>query len=447
MTADKSFDTVFVGAGPSGIGPLVHAAGAGRLGELLAEPIAVVDGCSELGPGSIGDYLINTNSRGSLFIESLRGEGGARLPRAARSEVAAHIRSQPEVPVSMQALGELLRLLGQDLAGAINSAPGSALLLGRRVDFVRQRDDGTYRLETNGAAGREVLTARQLVLSTGARPSSQTAMRTAVLDRCCAAGAEVLALHSDDFLRHDGKDRALAALARRPGGRVLIIGGGDSAFSAAWLLLQGPLQLGDGAVVIAYRSPPKVTFESAGAARSAGYEDFGAADICAESGILYRIGGLRFDQAELYLRIRSGEERRVWLAPLGGAAISDAGVPWDELAVVVFATGYAPTMVPISDAAGRPLDLRGTHTGKYVDGASRLLLADGEALPNVYAIGMCAGFLPMEGGFGGEPSFDGLANSIMLCHGSVGGGIVRGLLAGRQVRQPTRVATQAGWPA
>lgn len=445
MTRERHFETVFVGGGPSGIGPLVHAAGAGRLAELLAEPIAIVDGGTELGTGRISEYLINTNSRASLFLESLGDGRVVGLPKAARSEVAALVRSQLNAPVSMRVLGELLRLFGQDLTAAIEQAPGSALLTKRWVESLRQMDDGSFELETRGPLGPEVLGARQVVLATGALPLPQATLTTEILARCRSEGADVLALHSDAFLRTEGCDRALHALAQRPTGRVLIIGGGDSAFSAAWLLLQGPLPLGEGAVIIAHRSPPKVTFETAEAARAVGYRDFGAADICPQSGIVHRIGGMRYDQAELYLRIRAGEERRVQMVRVDNTAIGDADLPWDDIAVVILATGYAPSVVPINDATGRPLELQGTHTGRYVDGASRLLLASGAALPNAYAIGMCSGYLPMLGGFGGEPSFDGLANSIMLCHGPVGGGILESLLEGRRGRQPVDAVALAGW--
>ena len=335
--------------------------------------------------------------------------------------------------------------MGRDIADALERAGGSSLLLERRVERVTHRRDGRFVVKTAGAGGRQVLGARQLVLGTGARPVLQDEPRAAVLGRCRAG---VPALHSDEFLTREGFGRAVSALAQRPGGKVLIVGGGDSAFSAAWLLLRGPLPLADGAIVMAHRRTPRVTFESAAKAHAAGYEAFGPEDICPQSGIVFRIGGLRFDQAELFLRIRSGAERRVRLVPVGeGRPVVEADIDWDSVAVAVFATGYAPSLPALTDEAGRPLGLMGTRTGKYVDGASRLLLAGGEVLPNAYAIGMCSGFLPMEGGFGGEPSFDGLANSIMLCHGAVGAAIVEGLLAGRRGQPSARVPEQAGWPA
>src|ERR1700710_1978431 len=66
-----TFETVILGGGPAGTGPLVWAAQNGRLGAWLDRGVAVVER-SKSG-SSLGQYALNADSPGRSFLECLDG--------------------------------------------------------------------------------------------------------------------------------------------------------------------------------------------------------------------------------------------------------------------------------------------------------------------------------------------------------------------------------------
>jgi hypothetical protein len=98
--------------------------------------------------------------------------------------------------------------------------------------------------------------------------------------------------------------------------------------------------------------------------------------------------------------------------------------------LVIAALGYRPRALPVFDQAGRQVPLQ-AETGpqaRLVDDHCRVLDADGNPLPHLFAIGLAAGFVP-HGRLGGEPSFRGQANGLWLWQSDVGGLIVDAILA------------------
>jgi hypothetical protein len=410
----------------------VYAAGAGLLDDFLKTSVAIIEKTSSLGSGSFGNYLINTNSKASLFLECLRDQRSRYLPKAARSDAAFEIGSHGDRPIAMKKVGDFLRMLGQDIQDAVDRSGASSVLTRHYVDAIHIADDGTYNIQVSSPDGRALVNGRKLVLGLGASPLRMPKLHRDVLARCHNAGASsILPMHSGELLCQSGYERAVEHLKQHSGGRVLIVGGGDSAFSSAWLLLQSAsVEFDTDAIILAYRSRPKVTFDTVEEAQQAGYQDFSERDVCSKSGIVFRIGGLRYDAKELYQNVIEGCEKRIRLVRFPAVSGEADSIEWKNIALVVFATGYVPNEVPFYERDGSPVSLLGSFGGKYVDGRSRVLRSNGDVLANVYAIGMCSGFLPMEGDFGGEASFDGLANSVMLCHGPVGGLILDGLVTG-----------------
>ena len=58
--------------------------------------------------------------------------------------------------------------------------------------------------------------------------------------------------------------------------------------------------------------------------------------------------------------------------------------------------------------------------------SSRLLLADGTNLTNLFGIGLGTGY-KLPSSMGGEPNFDGQANSLWLYHNDIGAIIYRAI--------------------
>lgn len=101
----------------------------------------------------------------------------------------------------------------------------------------------------------------------------------------------------------------------------------------------------------------------------------------------------------------------------------------DDADLVIAAFGYRPHALPVLDEAGRPVALHSETNPKarLVDNYCRVMDAEGNPLPRLFAIGLAAGFVPY-GKLGGEASFQGQANGLWLWQSDVGGLIVDSIL-------------------
>jgi hypothetical protein len=104
----------------------------------------------------------------------------------------------------------------------------------------------------------------------------------------------------------------------------------------------------------------------------------------------------------------------------------------DNADLVVAALGYRPRALRVFDQVGRPVALWSEihPQARLVDDCCRVLDANGDPLPHLFAIGLAAGFVP-HGKLGGEPSFRGQANGLWLWQSDVGGLIVDAILSPR----------------
>ena len=104
-----------------------------------------------------------------------------------------------------------------------------------------------------------------------------------------------------------------------------------------------------------------------------------------------------------------------------------ARTPWWLLLLRTVAAGLLIVGLagPVLDAAGLPVRLHAETSPKapLVDGACRIMDADGAPIPGLFGIGLAAGFVP-RGALGGEPSFSGQANGLWLWQNDVGALIV-----------------------
>jgi hypothetical protein len=239
-------------------------------------------------------------------------------------------------------------------------------------------------------------------------------------------------MSSDVLLTQSGLSRAASLLAdARP--HVLILGGSHSAYSAAWALLNliPQRQFGKGAITIVCRHDPKIFYPARADARADGYP-FVEDDICRRTQRVNRLAGLRGDGRELWRSMTSrpgtASENRVRtlrcesLETMEGELVRLAY----DADLIVTAFGYAPRTIPIYDATGRRLALQADEGGPAVDDDARILLRNGRALPNVFAIGLGSGYRP-HGPMGGEPSFRGQANSLWLYQNDIGGKVYAGV--------------------
>jgi hypothetical protein len=321
-----------------------------------------------------------------------------------------------------------MRRLGIALAAVLEAR--SALHLRTEARALRLQSDGAVALEIAGPDGRaDTLVAHAAVIALGGRqfwPQQPLLPDLSLTDCACR-----FLMPSDRALSSAGLNEANRALAEANGRRIVILGGSHSAYSVVGALLGLPAtaSLAPGQIVIVQRREPRIFYAN----REAALADFypvDPGDICARTHRVNRMGGLRGYGREMWRQIarrpNTELEPRVIVRPLQGFSAAELRAVLEEAALVVPCFGYRSATLPVFGADGERLALSADAGGVAVGDASRLLLDDGTTLPNVFGIGLGTGYrLPAS--MGGEPNFDGQANSLWLYQNDIGAIIYRAI--------------------
>lgn len=431
------YAALILGAGPGGTGPLIWAAQQGRLEAWLEDGIALVDRAPTIG-GTLGRYLINSDSLGGAYLECLEAPGaqgllGPLLETPVARELARLRNGFP--PLGL--VGSYLEALGEVLEETFARSRNSAFRGGVEVRSLHLRDDGTVAVETvQQASGTRWIEARAAVMALGGRPVALDwpDMEFAPSLSLADIDPEKLIL-SDRLFTADGLAEAMAKLDRARFPHVVILGGRHSAFSSAWLLTQRgaerfslPAQ-----ITILCRRVAPVFYANREEALADGVS-ISDRDICPRTGRVHRFSGMRGDGRDLWRRIthRPGAEKeeRIAIARVSDPAMTSAALRQllDRATLVVAAFGYRAATVPVFDAAGRRLALSADCGGPAVGPDARLLLQDGSTLANLFGIGLGTGFRPW-GAMGGEASLEGQTNSLWLYQNHIGKLVYEGVRA------------------
>jgi hypothetical protein len=424
------YETLILGAGAAGMGPLVWAARNGLLGQWLDRGVAVVDRCAAMG-GSIGQYALNADSYGASFLECLDGPHCEPLLvnlRAAPTTRELEPFRSTRPPLEL--VGRFMRNVGASVSAEVDRNRHSRFLSCAEVRAVRLQDDGSVIAEISTADG-QILTLRaaSAVIALGGEPVTRWRNIELAPELPLSRWQDKI-ITSDELLSDSGGRCAALSLSRRNGVRVVVLGGSHSAFSAAWAMLERApgLRFGAAGVRILYRNKPRIFYPSADAATDDGYS-FHTDDVCLSTGRINRLSGLRGDGRDLWRRMHgksnvAGEDRAVArsLASMGVGEIVEL---LDEADVIVPALGYRLTTVPIVDADGRLVRL--ARSGPAVGTDARLLTDTHQALAGVFGIGLGSGFVPW-GSMSGEPSFRGQQNSMWLYQNGLGALVYEGIV-------------------
>ncbi len=439
------FQTVFVGAGPGGSGPLVCAMQQGRLDHLLDMGVAVIDRDDTPARGALGDYIINSDTLSDTFLEPLQ-HAPARHARLLQTPSREKLERYAGGPAPLSLAGEFMVELGAVLRDALAAHPRSRYLGGVRAIQAQRHANGDFTVlarQSNAQDGQDApepkaVRARNLVFAMGATQSLTHILNDPILETVRLAGYAEKVLRSHDVLSAGGVDRIRARLSRVPQPKVVIVGGSHSAISSAWVLLnRSGIDFDEGAIRIAHRGPLRLFYPSAEAALADGYTDFGPDDICPLTKRLYRLAGFRFDSRELVMRMwgmagRQREKRAQFYDLTANDSAEALCRMFDDATLIIGAMGYRPNTVPIVDDAGRRIHLLADQPGTLplVNRQCQMLTADGSVLPRAYGIGLASGFLP-DGELGGEPSFHGQTNGLWLYQNGVGQIILDKIMADR----------------
>ena len=428
----ERYDTIVLGAGPAGIGLLVCAAQRGELAALLDRGLAIVERGARIGAGTLGDYVLNSDSLATSFVECLEtGHAPPLLEPVARLPAANALIRGRERHAPLPRVAEFLGQLGETVRCRVDSHPHSTVLARTTAHALTLRGDGDVEVALDGpeTSTERRLVARSIVLALGGCQDLEAAL-------CASVGGAALREHAERILLSDALlSRAGTALlrARLPahGARVVVVGGSHSAFSVAWLLTRGEPGLSGAAVTLLHRNRLRVFYPSPQAALADGYAEFDGEDVCPRTGRVHRLGGLRGDGRELWRRVTGrahrGEER-VTIRRIGepGAGEADVRRILAQAHLIVPAFGYRARTLPLHDPAGERLPLRADAGGTLVGADARVVLASGPPLQRILGLGFAAGWQPP-----GEASFHGQTNGVWLYHNVYGERVLDSLGANR----------------
>jgi hypothetical protein len=437
LNPDGHYGVVFCGAGPATTGILVCASEQGRLDALLGRGISIIEQGSLIGPGAIGHYPVSANTRGSTFLAWLDNAEARQAFDAARDAGSTRTLARfatvfPRLPL----VGDHLASLGDAMRACVESAPGCSVIAEHAVREVTLSPSGgadvTFEPVHGGA--RRTVTADHVVLAMGARPRANLG-QLALLPGLDLHPYEDKLCHANDLLddRAGLPPRLRRAIARTR--EVVVIGGSHSAWSAAWLLIHDRGLRDDRGrpprVTVLHRSPLRFYFRSVARARAAGYAFDETADVCPQTGLVNRHGGLRADAhglawAATHEGRAAGPVRAISLSDEDGSR-ARATEALDQAGAVIAAVGYEANLPAITWPDGRPVRLTTTDDGLQVTGQARLVSAEGAELPQLLAFGLGAG-QPAIGRLAGEPSYTGRLDSVRLYQNEVGGVVLDSLL-------------------
>lgn len=422
--------SVIIGGGPGGLGPILWAAQHGLLPAWLDRGVAVVERQGHLG-GTLGRFGIHSDSLGGSYLECLEAAGLPPELKPLRDEPLAHemARYRDSFP-PLSLVDRYMRRIGMALAAML--AERSALHLCTEARSIRLRHDGSVEVKITGPDGHEsILAAHSAVVALGGR---QRWMHGELKPGLALANCQMRHVMPSDRalstagLREADQILAEAAISKRP---ILILGGSHSAYSVAgaFLELAGAERLAEGQIVILQRREPRIFYPDRQAARDDLY-DVAPGDICPRTQRVNRMGGLRGFGREMWrqiaLRPETTPEPRVVTMDMQRLSAGELGEMIAEAALVVPSFGYRSAMLPVFDTDEARLTLNAELGGVAVGEQSRLLLADGTSLPNLFGIGLGTGYM-LPTSMGGEPNFDGQANSLWLYHNDIGAIIYRAI--------------------
>lgn len=419
----RAYETVIIGGGPAGMGPLVWAARHGLLGAWLDSGVALVERRRWLG-GSLGRYSLNADSLATTFLECLDGpDCEPLLAEVWADPVTQELESWRHARPPMALVDRYIRRLGAAMQAEFACHPSSHAFTGAVAQAIYLESDGSVAVSVVYPDGRRVIIrAASVVMALGGRQDKCWSTVELAPELQLARWRKKI-VTGDVMLSDGGADKAGRLLARRnrpP--RALILGSSHSAFSAAWLLLERMpgLSFGPEGVQILHRNEPRVMYPSSDAARADSY-GFSDVDVCPATGRVHRVGGLRGDGRELWRRMHGKPgtqwERRAIARPFGNLSRDELIGLLDDADLIVPALGYRLRTVPVFDPHGGVVPL--AHTGPAVGADSRLLTADGGSIPGVFGVGLGSGFVPW-GAMAGEGSFTGQQNSFWLFQHGLG---------------------------
>jgi len=383
-----TFQCQIVGAGAAGLSLMIAiynqqaaASDSSRPGiEKLLDSLVMLD-ASDAAGGVMSSYQINANTDAVDVVSGI----APGTPFSPLRDSYLELGETSQELISLPRIGELIL---QPLVQKMSH------LLGNRLKF-------------NSPVAKIIIERGKFI---SLDRNHQTVARSKNLVLCCG-GREVLLPELADWqnkIRFASDFLRLTSLDKLPpqAGCIVIAGSSHSAFSCAWRLLNDPLfktyALGRQIFILQRSKLVKLRCTPEFARQHELPYDV-KDDVCPVTGLVYRHGGLRKDAKALYLKIKSGEEKRVRIISI--KILSHQSELLDQSALILQCTGFHPDWPEIEiDGKNCRLDEHSKRGELYdVDSAKKI--------PGLFACGLGMRIKP-ESKFGGEKSFNGSVDGL-----------------------------------
>lgn len=392
-----------LGGGPGGIGPLVRASRIGKLNALLKLGVAIFDKqpADQYGNGSLGSYVISSNTSASAFLNhfmrEVQGESSELFDPMMSSPLVREIEAYHHSVCPLRLAGKIFALAAGQLRKAMSKWSSCSTHFETTVQSVTLLEDGS--LEVKGLAKDNTVTTvrtRNVVMAMGGQQGLN--LVDPPLRKRTVTGLTFLTEEGVKSLRHK--------LRNAKSRRVLIVGGSHTSFSVAWACLNRVCYDADdpskalwnwkrGDITMIHRSQIRVYYNSAAEAKRDGYTELDPGCL-SNSGRVNPFSGLRGDSKSLYKDILSGREKRIQLVKITPESANSPigkGALWKSLLQgveqVVLAIGMQTNKVPVIRPDGTEVAMLTDSQGLVKsDDRGRLLMSDGKPCPNIFGIGV-----------------------------------------------------------
>ena len=132
-----------VGAGPAGVGVLIAACNAGRLRELVAAGVTIIEKRAEAGAGELGAYDINSDSHADSFLRCLDGRFGAQFPELRQHQATRALNVYRGRAVPLPLVSDFIAAIARTLS-RFAAESGQPILTGLEALDARRTPDGCW---------------------------------------------------------------------------------------------------------------------------------------------------------------------------------------------------------------------------------------------------------------------------------------------------------------
>ncbi len=164
------FESLILGAGPGGMGPLIWAAQNGTLASWLEEGVGILDRGASMG-GTLGRYVINSDSFGAAYLECLDAPAARELFLPLRHDPATQeLEPLRDALPPLVLVDRFLHRLGDRLRQIVSQYPGSRFLPHTDIRALHLRGERALAVEASRADGSVVFVeAKTAIMALGGR--------------------------------------------------------------------------------------------------------------------------------------------------------------------------------------------------------------------------------------------------------------------------------------